>query len=113
MDDPGERSSLLADFRFRLVSDGQTIFEVVVPRDFVTDWASVPWYLRWILPRAKFGRHGPLVHDYLYRLPGFPRFLADAVFRSVMAYDQIPLHRRVLAFYGVRAVGWMHHGGRT
>jgi len=105
-DDDGERAVLLADFEFHLSYLGGGI-TVTVPKNFVIDWASVPWYLRWLLPREKFKQHGPLIRDFLYRLDGFPHFLADALFRTVMAYDRIPLHRRVLAFYAVRAFGWI------
>src|SRR5437764_1311818 len=39
---------------------------ITVPAGFVTDFASVPWYARWLI--SVLGRHSipAIVHDYLY-----------------------------------------------
>lgn len=40
----------------------------IVPAGFVTDFASIPWWARWVLsPTGKHNR-AAVLHDYLYRI---------------------------------------------
>lgn len=82
---------------------------ITVPEGFVTDLASVPRVL-WPL-MASSGQHqrAAIVHDWLYQcVTGVSRFLADAIFRDLMASLNVPVWRRVAAYYAVRAFGWRH-----
>jgi hypothetical protein len=82
---------------------------ITVPAGFVTDLATVPRVL-WPL-MAPSGQHqlAAIVHDYLYQCVGaVSRFLADAIFRDLMAHLDVPLWRRVSAYYAVRAFGGRH-----
>lgn len=82
---------------------------ITVPAGFVTDLATVPRVL-WPL-MAPSGQHqlAAIVHDYLYQCVGaVSRFLADAIFRDLMSHLDVPLWRRVLAYYAVRAFGGRH-----
>ncbi len=74
-----------------------------VPKGTVTDFASVPWGLRWLVPQM--GRYNPatVLHDYLCQYKKCSRFMADALFRDAMAVLRVPLWRRVLMYDGVRA----------
>lgn len=75
---------------------------VHVPKDFVTDLASVPRILwLFISPWGKTNRSA-VTHDYLCQQPGFPRFLADAIFRTAMKDDKVPVWQRVVMYYSVR-----------
>ena len=60
----------------RFVLEQEVIWEVgelgsgnfiTIPAGFDTDFASIPWWLQWYIPR--FGKHNlaALLHDYLYR----------------------------------------------
>lgn len=89
------------------VGSGQ--LRITVPAGFVTDLATVPRVL-WPL-MAPYGKHqlAAIVHDYLYQCVGdVSRFLADAIFRDLMAHLDVPLWRRVLAYYAVRFFGGRH-----
>ncbi|MGH9243516.1 MAG: DUF1353 domain-containing protein [Acidimicrobiales bacterium] len=79
---------------FRFISaDGK---EIVVPSNDVSDLASVPDFLTWLVPR--YGRHTlpAVLHDHLVR-PGIDaddRERYDAVFRDAMGDTQVPFIRR-------------------
>ena len=73
--------------------------DVMVPRDFVTDLASIPWPLHHILPADGPWKYAAVVHDRLCE-SDCSRFLADAVFRHKMQCDGVKL--RWLLYYGVR-----------
>jgi hypothetical protein len=110
---------LAQPFRY---DDGDRHFEV--PEDDVTDLASVPRFLTWLVPR--YGRHtlAALLHD---RLQGNVRDhtitseAADAIFRDAMGDTGVPLTRRWLMWsavalrtqwklgglYGLRVVLWV------
>lgn len=90
----------LAELRYVDLDGG---LDLIVPKGSVTDFASVPWVLRWIVPRM--GRYNPatVLHDELCRRKLCSRFMADAILRDSMAGLKVPLWRRVLMFYGVRA----------
>ena len=73
-----------------------------VAKGTITDLATVPWCLRWLVPQM--GRYNPatVLHDHLCRRKDCRRFLADAIFREAMAVLKVPLWRRVMMYYGVR-----------
>ena len=80
--------------------------EDIVPENgFVSDLASVPRILWSLLPPS--GKYAPaaVIHDYLYRLPGCSRFLADAIFREVMAQLGVSFWKRCVMYYAVRFFG--------
>lgn len=96
---------------------------IVVPKEFITDLASVP---RLPLAYMITGDRAPgpaVIHDYLYQSPKFEnRKLADAVIDEAMAVNQPELGFeaendiiRTLIWTGVRAGGWKawnDHKGR-
>ena len=73
-----------------------------VPKGTITDFASVPWGLRWLVPQM--GRYNPatVLHDHLCQRKKCSRFIADAIFRDAMAILKVPVWRRVAMFYAVR-----------
>lgn len=83
---------LLSELLWELGQLGSGKF-VRVPVGFVTDAASVPWFLTWLLPRWAPKRRRPaILHDYLCRsiaeghpVPGVEkRSKADWVFLQAM-----------------------------
>ena len=73
-----------------------------VPKGTITDFASVPWGLRWLVPQM--GRYNPatVLHDHLCRRKDCKRFIADAIFREAMAVLEVPVWRRVSMYYAAR-----------
>lgn len=70
---------------------------LVEPSDLpMTDLASVPWFLRWFVPR--YGRHTlpALLHDWQYDNEIVSREEADMIFNESLASSGVPLVRRNL-----------------
>ncbi len=86
-------------FTYGINGDG---LKVRIPVGTETDFASVPRCLWWICPPMGRWNRAALVHDYLCRLDGCSRFLADAIFREAMAVLGVPWWRRVSMYYAVR-----------
>lgn len=93
---------VLAEFRFASCLG----LQVIVPKDFVTDFASVPRvFWRFFPPTGQHAR-ASVVHDYLYtKEADCPRFLADAVFRHAMEISGVPWWKRTAMYYAVRLFG--------
>lgn len=94
----GKNWRLVKKFTYRVGSRYSRRF-INVPAGFLTDWASVPKFLFWLLPWwAKFSKPFPL-HDWLYKtksIMGKPitRKEADDIFLEAML------------------VAWRHHRSR-
>jgi hypothetical protein len=84
---------------------------IVVPRGFVTDFASIPRGLRSIVTKDGPNRWAAILHDYLYSLggkgpKGLPRKVCDDMFMEAMIDLGVPMWKRKLMYRGVRAGGW-------
>ncbi len=108
----------LSDSNWRLTQD--LVFEsavlgrnIVVPKGFVTDFASVPRLPFAYLVAGGHAEAPAVIHDYLYRRGGSTRAQADAVFREAMAADDQPWWRRNLMWAAVRLFGWSTYPDRT
>ena len=79
---------------------------IVVPKNFVTDFASVPRYLWSLYP--PWGRYGKaaIIHDYLYSAGCFSRAHCDRIFLLVMQQCGTGTLNAYLLFHFVRLGGW-------
>jgi hypothetical protein len=86
-------------------SDGAGVVRVDVPRGFVTDLASVPFFLWAVL--QKTGRYGnaAIYHDYLYWQQTCTREVADRVLDRAMIEMGVDPVTRNLIWAGVRVFG--------
>jgi hypothetical protein len=76
---------------------------IVVPKGFETDFASIPkWVPRWLFDPSGRHRSSAVVHDYLVRLDGFDRKLADQIFLEAMALKKVKKWRRKAMYKFVR-----------
>ena len=113
---------LLANFAYHMAPGA---IPIVVPRNFITDYASIPRFLwSWI---PAWGQHGPaaIVHDYLYsgRLEAVPdpdeprqvivldRQIADQIFLLAMRQTGVGWAKRIAIYSAVRACGKKHFKG--
>jgi len=87
---------LIADY----VCDDGTI----IPRGFVTDFASVPKFLWWFISPTDLG-DGPVEHDWKYRNGIGTRLQIDDKFTVDMVRDNVGVWKRRAAYYGVRVFG--------
>ena len=76
-----------------------------VPQGFITDFASIPRPLWWLLPR--WGKYGPaaILHDYLYRTAPVSRFDADNLFADAMDACEVNPITSTVIFLSVRIFG--------
>jgi len=83
---------------------------IQVPKGFVTDFATVPFFLRWYV--NNWGRHGnaAVIHDWLYweqsSRTNYSRAESDQIFRDGMVVLGVGSTRRALIYWTVRAFGW-------
>ncbi|MEO0983819.1 MAG: DUF1353 domain-containing protein [Pseudomonadota bacterium] len=84
---------------------------IEIPTGFVTDFASIPSGLHWLI--HPFGRHAPaaVIHDFLYAIgdKGKRRF-ADKIFRDAMKDSGVPYLRRSVMYRMVRLFGGGGYG---
>lgn len=87
---------LAQPFRY---DDGTRRFDI--PEDDVTDLASVPRFLTWLVPR--YGRHtlAALLHDHLQDDTRVSSEQADVIFRDSMGETGVPVSRRWLMWSAV------------
>lgn len=92
--------------------DGET--HITVPEGFEFDFASVPWFLQWWLPKVgmRYDRASCL-HDYLYETQPCTRLEADTLFYKAMLSDRVPKARARIMYRAVRAGGWRYWNKRV
>lgn len=86
---------------------GRTSDRIVVPKGFVTDFASIP-QLFWTLGLSPYGQYSraAIVHDYLYWTQGCTREQADNLLviamkeSNVGGFDEFVVHRGVADWGG-------------
>lgn len=105
---------LLSDCKYT-TDDG---WELLAPKDYETDLASVPRFLWAFISSFELGLPGPLFHDLLYRCGGnlpdgqlnpltdprhrFNRKSADDIFNELMEKAQVSWWKRNAAYQAVR-----------
>lgn len=87
---------------------------LVVPAGFMTDLASVPWFLRWLIRHDHpYLLEASVVHDYLYtrrvgaRFYHYSRRQADRLLYGGMRSAGAPFAFAAAVYVSVRAFGWL------
>jgi hypothetical protein len=91
--------------------DGPTGMVIVVPKWYVTDFASVPWYGQsFIDPQGPTAR-AAIIHDWLYTIgePG-KRDVADGIFYRAMIKYGVPEYQARIAYNAVHVGGQGGYG---
>ncbi len=83
-----------------------------VPAGTVTDLASVPRWLTWLVPVAGRWTKAAVLHDHLWDARAVSYADADGVFRRVLRELGVPLLRRWLMWAAVRAVSLLRYERR-
>ena len=92
---------------------GQTSTVIVVPRGFVTDFASIPQAF-WSFGLSAHGRYSKaaIVHDYLYWTQACSREQADNLLMIAMKESSVDAGQRIAIYEGVRLGGgkpWLNN----
>lgn len=90
-------------FYFYIGFEGSTMW-VHVPEGFLTDGASIPSAVRWMIPQhiRELALKAAAVHDKLCEDPRFDRLTADAIFLTALDASGMPWHWREVFFRAVR-----------
>lgn len=94
---PDGKFELLNDLHYRTAT-GEL---VIVPRGFLTDYASVPWYGRWLVPKVGRYNRASVVHDYLVTESGKEWKESNRIFLEAMKADKVRLWRQVVIYLAV------------
>ncbi|MGH1418407.1 MAG: DUF1353 domain-containing protein [Hyphomicrobiaceae bacterium] len=82
---------------------------IKVPTDYFTNFATIPWYLRFYIDPMGDHMEAAVVHDWLYSVGGTPteerKQKADEIFRDVLKESGVNIIRRNLMYQAVSAVG--------
>ena len=101
----GRRWKLVFQFGYDVGYKGSDD-RISVPVGFVTDFASTPPPIWWLIPPwGKYGK-AAVVHDYLYMVKTRTRKQADVIFREAMVVLGVPEWQVVVMYYSVRLFGW-------
>ncbi len=109
----GRNWKLVKSFNYHFGSQ-HSRFIIKVPKEFITDFASVPRFLwGWIPYWGKWGK-ASVIHDYLYHTHQVERSIADAIFYEAMLVEGTNSKVARLMYYAVRLGGWLawHKKGR-
>ena len=83
------------------------VFAVFV--GFVTDLASIPRALRWMLNPNGKSRRAAVLHDFLYTGQHLSRKDSDLLFLAALKADGVGFVTRQTLYRGVRAGGWLFY----
>lgn len=76
---------------------------IVIPKGFITDYASIPRLFLWFIDKDDNGIAIPsLPHDVLRRTKWVSDVVADAIFLQLMRYRRFGKYKRTLAYLAVR-----------
>lgn len=78
---------------------------VVVPRGFVTDFASIPPVLQSLIQQNSANLLPAVVHDFLYWTQVCTRVQSDQLLKLAMIENRVATAQRVAIYAAVRAVG--------
>ena len=107
----GRRHKLGKALRY-ICSNGDV---VIADMGFISDFASIPWPARMLLPRSGPYNPAAVIHDWLYEkqvisgdvgLVPVSRLRADQIFLEAMRVCKVPVWKRRIMYRGVRLGGW-------
>lgn len=91
--------------------DAATGRVIVVPKWYVTDFASVPWYGQGVIDPEGPTARAAIIHDWLYAIgePGKRQEADDTFYRAMIAFGVDQMQARI-AYDAVRAGGQAGYG---
>jgi hypothetical protein len=102
---------VLNEFDYDIGELGGT--KIVVPKGFVTDFASTPRILWRVFPPWGPYRKAAVVHDWLYANQEFAKAVADAIFLEAMEVLKVGYATRYTVYWGVHAFGFLAWNAHT
>lgn len=79
-----------------------SLYNITVPKGFITDGASVPRFLWFVgCPMQKSTLRAAILHDYLYKSKEVSKMEADWLFLLTMKYDGVGFIKRNIYYLAV------------
>jgi hypothetical protein len=106
---------LLEAFSYELGGFGSE-HAISVPHGFITDFASIPFGLRWLLPPNGRWAKAAVVHDFMYEFSvefGYRREFCDLIFHDGMKLLGVPIAKRLTMYFSVRLFGKRNFGKKA
>lgn len=103
---------LVDGFSFEIGGWGSKTY-IEVPEAFITDFASIPWGFRWILPPNGPWLKAAVIHDFMYENAphfGWRRAYCDMVFLEGMRTLGVRKVTRLVMYSAVRLFGSKNFG---
>lgn len=96
---PDGKFELLNDLHYQAENEAV----IIVPRGFITDYASVPWFGRWLIPKIGRYNRAAVLHDYLWSTAKHKvyREWINQLFYQAMKADKVVWWKRKLIFWAV------------
>lgn len=112
---PNERWELLIDLVYQTDLPAFRGKQIVAPKGFVTDFASIPQVAQSFISKTGPWDRPAVIHDWLYKQAGFiegfdfeyTREDADEILREGMKVEKVGWFRRYLIYSRVRRWGWI------
>ncbi|MGZ8172599.1 MAG: DUF1353 domain-containing protein [Methylobacter sp.] len=90
--------------------------DIVVPRGFCTDFATVPGIFKWLIDNDEYGIRAPaVVHDYMYSsdaMDDLTREEMDDIFYRAMLARAMATWKAKMVYLAVRVMGGLYYGRR-
>lgn len=100
----GYQVRLIRDLEYLDVSIGA---HYIVPAGFVCDLASIPRRAQSVFSKIGKYNRAAVLHDYLYRVGGVSRAVADGLFLTAMNELGVKWYKRWPMWAAVRVAGWV------
>lgn len=117
--EPGE-FVLLNPFGYRTRIGGLSTYTdvpkhhaIIVPKGFITDFASIPRLARWVISPNGASRHAAVIHDWLYVSQTKTRAQSDEIFLEALEVSGVSWIQRKTMYAAVRAGGWIYWNKRS
>lgn len=105
----GNKSVLKEPLTYQ-VKESSEQFALVVPVNFVTDYASIPRAFQLFIPKLGRHRKAAVLHDYLYSKNNKYSYLTrkecDCIFYAAMKDSGVAKWKRYSMYRAVRLGGW-------
>jgi len=86
--------------------ESELVGRIVVPVGFVTDFASTPRLVWWLIPPEDYHyTRGAVVHDWIYNQHLYQKAVCDLVFLEAMTALQTPKWKRTVMYLAVKWFG--------
>lgn len=89
---------------------------IYIPAGFITDFASIPKFFRWLFqPATGKHRRAAVVHDWIYRTPteDYTKAAGDTIFLEIMELDGVEEWKQTMLYQAVANFGGSSFKART